>query len=382
MKSLKLFTVLLAISLFVIGCDKGEPQETVKVSNEPDLQTDGLTESDNDYWARENLDLQAVGTLFEKSNNVQEFERNLNSNNGINNLDLNGDGYTDYISVAEYDDRYDDERGFSLFSRFDGDSIQEIARIVFDRDRPDQRGARILLTGNEQIYGNNYNYQGDWLDKGLAIADWVFGDRDNGDFNDSPYYDDGYYRSPYYYDNYPTSYDPYRVVETPVYRERISTYTVNPVFVEIKEPKRNYKIKSPYKGRSYDKIYARLAEPSEQQTVFIKTNPRPKKFKDKDWSKSRKDDKVFNKMEKADKSGKAKKDKFDDRKEEKAERKAERRDEKRDKRQDKKVKNVKKSEKSKGKKAVSQNDRKPKAKKGNDGGGKGKSKGDKKDGKN
>lgn len=386
MKNIKLFTILFAISLFLVGCDQNQPQETAEVSNEPDFQTEGLTESDNDYWARENLDLQAVGTLFEKSDNIEDFERNLNSNDGINNLDLNGDGYADYLSVAEYDDRYDDERGFSLFSKFDGDSVQEIARIVFDRDNPNQRGSRIMLSGNEQIYGNNYNYQGNWLDKGLAIADWVFGDRNNDNYN-SAYYDDGYYSSPYYYDNYPDNYEPYRVVETPVYRQRITTYPVDSLFVRSNEPFSDIRIQSPYRDRSYDRVYARLAEPTEQQLVFIKNNPRPLKFDEKEWSKAKKADKKFDKF-------RDKQEKFDDRREDKIERKldkAERKVERKvEKQEDKAEKRAEKREdkmEKRAEKRFEKMERKQnnpsydkKADKGNKGG-KGKHKGNKKGGK-
>ncbi|MGI8668219.1 MAG: hypothetical protein ACR2J3_00030 [Aridibacter sp.] len=329
MKITKLLTTLLAlltISLFLTACDQTQPNEITTLKQKPDvqkpdIQTDALTESDNNYWARENLDLQAVGNLLEKADSAEEFENLLNSDDGINNLDLNGDGYVDYISVAEYNDRPDNRRGFSLFSRFDANDIQEIATIIFDRDRPNQRGSRVYLNGNEQIYGDNNFYEGDWLDKGLNIASWVFSDRND------------YYRSPYYYDNYPDNYNTYSVVETPVYRERVAGYIVDPTFYRVKTQNTKINLRSPYEGRTFDRIYARLANPTEQQRVFIKNNPKPPEFKErKDLVKADKADKDFEKA-------KNKNDKFEDkreRKEDKEDRKADKREAKEDRKIDKK----------------------------------------------
>ena len=48
------------------------------------------------------LDLEAVGELFREAENLEAFEKVLNDPEvGINNLDLNGDGYVDYIRVVE-----------------------------------------------------------------------------------------------------------------------------------------------------------------------------------------------------------------------------------------------------------------------------------------
>jgi hypothetical protein len=87
---------------------------------------------------------------------------------------------------------------------------------------------------------------------------------------------DEYYHSPYYYDNYPPDYAVYEVVETPVYRTRVERIDPQPVFVYTRAPEfvDRVKIKSPYRGRQMDKIYARLAKPTRQQIEFIRSNPR------------------------------------------------------------------------------------------------------------
>jgi hypothetical protein len=257
MKFFKLSLITFIIAAFLTACGLNQP-ETVSTDQDPTVG-----EIAANTWARENLDLQAVGALLEKADDAEEFEHLLNSEEGVNNLDLNGDGYVDYISVREFDDRYDDQRGFSLFSMFGPDLIQEIAQIIFYRDRSDYPGSRVLLVGNDQIYGDDYYYETNWLDRSVPIASWIFTDRDS------------VYRSPYYYDYYPDYYEAYEVVETPVYVTRIQQYYHEPVFVRTAQPVyiTNIKIKSPNKGKSWDKIYARLAKPNREQAEFKKNNP-------------------------------------------------------------------------------------------------------------
>ena len=259
----KLYLITIAITLFIAGCNSAQTDDISSTNPYPnDVADSEIASGENTYWARENLDLQRVGNLLEKANDAEEFEYLLNSDEGINNLDLNGDGYVDYISVAEFDDRDDNQRGFTLFDRFGPNEIQEIASIIFNRTAYDDPGARILLRGNEQIYGDNYNYETNWLDRVLPIASYVFGNRDNT------------YESPYYYENYPNYYEPYRVVETPVYRTRIEQYYPEPVFIQTANPTiTEIKIKSKYKDRSLDRIYAKLAKPSKEQIKFKEKNP-------------------------------------------------------------------------------------------------------------
>lgn len=266
----KLFIITVLSALFLVGCDYIPGSDVI--SDVP-AETEGEYEyeSAEGVWAKDNLDLEIVGDLVEEADDAREFERMLNREDGINNLDLNGDGYADYISVREFEDRTDNQRGFSLFSRFGPEDIQEIASIIFDRDRPDRDGARLYILGNERIYGDDRYYEANWLDKSLAIADWVFGDRDE------------YYVSPYYVDNYPDYYDEYAVVDTPVYRDRITKYQVNPAMTKITTPTEKIMIKSPYPGRSYRRAHMKMAKPTREQVVFYRSRPeRPDFVKVKD----------------------------------------------------------------------------------------------------
>lgn len=272
MKNFKLSSAILAVSLFLTACNSEQQQQTATVepyANDPALAQNAPDQ--NEYWAKDNLDLQRVGSLLERSNSPQEFEAYLNEDDGLNNLDLNGDGYVDYLSVDEYQDRGPNERGLSIFSRFGPDIIQEIANIVFYREDQNWQGARILLSGNEQIYGDNNYYETNWADRSIGLVTSLFGNRDQ------------YYRSPYYYDNYPDGYDVYQVVETPVYRSRIERLYAAPVFVYTTSPTfiNQVKIKSPHNGKWMDKVHAKLAKPTKEQTEFKKNNPnKPERAKE------------------------------------------------------------------------------------------------------
>jgi len=214
-----------------------------------------------EYWANENLDLPRVGTLLENSDDPADFERSLNSPDGINNLDLNGDGYVDYVSVEEYGSGYDDERGLALYTRFGPDLIQEIANIRFNRPDYNSPGARIVINGNQQLYGDDRYYETNWVDRTVGIVSALFGSRDM-------------YRSPYYYNNYPDYYNPYEVVQPAVYVSRVQRLYPTPVFIQATGPwVKQAKIKSPYQGRWMKNVYAKLANPSSEQKEFFKNNP-------------------------------------------------------------------------------------------------------------
>lgn len=283
MKNIKVVALAIVICSSLLACNQDQSRDIAKVvSNPSTLPTDAPI--DGEYWARDNFDLERVGNLLERSNSPEEFERYLNSDDGINNLDLNGDGYVDYISVDEYRDRGENERGLSLYSRYGDNIVQELGTVLFYRDDNRSPGARLLLTGNEQLYGDNRYYETNWADKAVGIVSQLFGQRDN------------FYRSPYAYNNYPDYYRPYEVVERPVYQQRITGLYPQPAFVYTTSPAflTKVKIKSPNNGLHLGQIYARLVKPTKDQADFIGNNPiRPKPGKfDKDEKGARQDDNI------------------------------------------------------------------------------------------
>ena len=265
---------LLAVSLLggigLLGaCNQAEqPSPPVTSSQTYDANANTMLAEEmpfdeSDPWVKDNFDLSRAGEILRKSKSPAEFERYLNEEDGINNLDLNGDGYADYISVEEFEDRGDGQRGLSLFTRYGPDLIQNIGEIFFYRDEPRYPGARVLFRGDDVLYGDNYYYETNWLDTTLGIVSLLFGDHDR-------------YVSPYYYNNYPDYYDPYYVVETPYYRTRIENLWPEPSFVYMSAAPVYYeriRINSPYEDRYISQIYYRPVKPKKEQIEFRRGNP-------------------------------------------------------------------------------------------------------------
>jgi hypothetical protein len=261
MKRILLLAAIVAAVIFGISCNREQaPQSTLVNSN------GSMLPPDDQYWAKNNFDLQRVGDIVKRSRSPEEFERYLNRPGGINNLDLNGDGYADYISVREYNDLNDPySRGLSMYTQYGPDQIQEIGDVLFYRDQPQYPGARILLRGDPRMYGDNFYYQNNWLDQSLQLVSYLFnGNRD-------------VYSTPYYYDNYPTWYQTYDVVETPVYQRRVVELYPQPIVVYTTQPEFIDKIdiRSPNDGRYYSEAQAVFVKPAREQEDFIRKNPRP-----------------------------------------------------------------------------------------------------------
>ncbi len=123
------------------------------------LVTAGTTVTAQD-WPEEylglpgdNLNLYAVMKLFQESETLESFERNLNDEKSkINNLDLNGDNLVDYITVNDYVDG----RIHTIVLRvsLDRNESQDVA--VFTVERFSDGSVQLQLVGDETLYGRNY----------------------------------------------------------------------------------------------------------------------------------------------------------------------------------------------------------------------------------
>jgi hypothetical protein len=279
------FTLLAAVvstGLLLFGCNQ-QPQPvatTEPYQNNPNVQN--IVPEEWDYWAKDNFDLSRVGPLLERSRSTREFETYLNQRDSINNLDLNGDGYVDYLSVDEYPECNEYECGLSIYDRFGPDQVQEIGTVVFYRDEPHYSGARILIQGNDNIYGDNFYYETNWLERTLNIVGALFSPRRE------------IYRSPYYYDYYPPDYVVYEIVDTPIYRTRIEQLYPQPAFLYTTQPTfiEKIKIKSPNNGLHLGQIKARLVKPTKEQAEFRQKNPgKPERVQNKQAENADKGDK-------------------------------------------------------------------------------------------
>ena len=150
------------------------------------------------------LDLEAVGALLNQAQNAEELERLLNAENGVNNLDLNADGITDFISVTEFGSG--DERGFALSTELAPGEEQEIATIRVKQQAEGQ--ADVQIQGNQTLYGPNYYYHSRIGIGEVLLLGWLFRPH-------LPYY------SPFAWGYYPGYYGGgYRTVSSSRYRSR------------------------------------------------------------------------------------------------------------------------------------------------------------------
>lgn len=74
-----------------MACNSGQTDQTASASPTPgEIVKNDIVNDNEDYYAKDNFDLNAVGALLEKSNDAENFEFLINSDNRANNLDLNG----------------------------------------------------------------------------------------------------------------------------------------------------------------------------------------------------------------------------------------------------------------------------------------------------
>ncbi len=101
----------------------------------------------------DNLNLYAVMDLFQESKTLEEFENKLNAKDSrINNLDLNGDNFVDYVTVTDFVDGK--IHTIVLRAVLGKDEYQDVGVFIVERMRKGQ--LRIQLIGDEALYGKNY----------------------------------------------------------------------------------------------------------------------------------------------------------------------------------------------------------------------------------
>ncbi len=98
----------------------------------------------------DHFSLEGALELFKKSNSPQEFEQLLNdADSKVNNLDLNGDGYIDYIRVIDMTEK--NVHVFVIQAVISERQSQDVAVITLEKLA---NGKAVLqITGDEDIYG-------------------------------------------------------------------------------------------------------------------------------------------------------------------------------------------------------------------------------------
>lgn len=101
----------------------------------------------------DNLDLEAVASIFGESKDLEDFEKRLNDpKTQISNLDLNNDGEVDYLRVMETAEN--NVHSISIQSVLGKDQYQEVA--VIDVKKDSKGTTQVQVVGNVDMYGPNY----------------------------------------------------------------------------------------------------------------------------------------------------------------------------------------------------------------------------------
>lgn len=156
------------------------------------------------------LDLQAVAAAFAESNSVQEFERLLNSGKYmLNNLDLNRDGWVDYLRVIETYSGY--RHAFLIQACLAPSVFQDVATLVAEW-RSDL--LFVELIGDRYLYGYNYVVRPVFVKRPPM---WNVFSRPNY----------AVWTSPYHYGHFPSYYQQPKPIYLNHYQAYVNTYLAN-----------------------------------------------------------------------------------------------------------------------------------------------------------
>ena len=156
------------------------------------------------------LDLQAVAAAFAQSNSVEEFEMILNSSSYIiSNLDLNHDGYIDYLRVLETIEGYN--HVLLIQSVLAANIYQDVATLVVEMG---YATPYVQVIGAPYIYGANYIIEPVYYKRPPMYDRWG-----------RPHY--SHWRSPYYWDHFPHHYGHHAPYHLGHYQAYVHTYMEN-----------------------------------------------------------------------------------------------------------------------------------------------------------
>jgi hypothetical protein len=188
----------------------------------------------------EGLDLYAVAEIFKDSENLEEFEQALNDPEiGINNLDLDRDGYVDYIRVVEQVTDY--THVIILQVPLGEDEFQDVATIEIEKTGYDDYNMQVR--GNEVIYGVDYYVSPIYVRiHHWPIITWIY----------RPFYRP--YWSVYYFGYYPHRWKPYHPVTVHVYHSRTARYSRRATFHVTRANRVTTVHKVNYKPRSSPRV--------------------------------------------------------------------------------------------------------------------------------
>ena len=141
----------------------------------------------------ENLDLEAIASVFGEVKDLEEFEKKLNDPDArLSNLDLNGDGEVDYLRVV--DTSKGDTHVVTIQAVIGKDQYQDVATIDVEKDKSGE--TQVQVVGNVYMYGPGYIVEPVYVHPPI-----IFG------FFWSPFYRP--WHSPFYWGFYPPYFHPW-----------------------------------------------------------------------------------------------------------------------------------------------------------------------------
>ena len=198
-----------------------------------DVTTVEATDSD----ISENLDLEAVASVFGEAEDLEDFEEKLNDpDTQISNLDLNEDGEVDYLRVVESSE--DETHLVTIQAVIEKDKYQDVA--VIDVEKDDAGTTQVQVVGDVYMYGPDYIITPVYVHPPVVVV-WFWG----------PYYNP--WRSPYYWGYYPPYYRPWRPYPAPRYRTNVHVHVnVNNSYSRTTVRKSNTSVELQNKSRKND----------------------------------------------------------------------------------------------------------------------------------
>ena len=170
--------------------------------NAQDVTTVEATDSN----VSENLDLEAVASVFGEAKDLEDFEKKLNDpDTQISNLDLNKDDEVDYLRVIE--SSKGNSRKVTIQAVIGKDKYQDVATINVEEGEDTQ----VEVVGDVSMYGSSYVIYPVYVHPPVIVI-WFWG----------PSYNP--WRSPYYWGYYPPYYRPWRPYPTSRYRKNVHVH--------------------------------------------------------------------------------------------------------------------------------------------------------------
>ncbi len=153
----------------------------------------------------DNLDLEAVASVFGESEDLEDFEKRLNDpKTQISNLDLNKDEEVDYLRVIEASKG--EAHSVTIQAVLGKDKYQDVALINVEKDSSGE--TQVQVVGDVSMYGPSYVITPVYVHRPVIIIwFWV------------PHYNP--WRSPYYWGHYPRHYHPWHPHPTHRYRTNV-----------------------------------------------------------------------------------------------------------------------------------------------------------------